>query len=136
MVPSSDSRKDNPIAILLQRAPDEIHGRVQELGDKHIGGLVIKRQRCPVLLNDAFVHDDDSSAQRHRFDRIVRGINHRGLQTLMQFHDLVAHPRSCFRVERRKSPIEEKRLGLKGDGAGDRDALALFAGKGFRFALQ
>ncbi len=62
----------------------EIHRRrADEAGDKAIGRLVIQLHRVADLLHPAIAHDNDSVAQGHRFDLIVRYIDRSGAEPLV-----------------------------------------------------
>ena len=45
------------------------------------------------------VHDDDPLAERHRFNLVVRDVNHRRLEAMVQCGDLGPHLHAEFRVE-------------------------------------
>jgi len=50
-------------------------------------------------LDLAVVHHHNPVAHRHRFDLIVGDVDHRCLQTLMQFGDFGTHLDPHFRVQ-------------------------------------
>ena len=76
------------------------------------------------------------SPMRHRLDLVVRDVDHRRLQPLMQFGDLGPHLHPHLGVEIRERFVEEENLRLADNRAADRDPLALAAGERFRFALE
>ena len=86
--------------ILFQCAGDEIHRRTAEKsGHEKIDRLVVKVERRVGLLHDAVVHDHDPVAHRHRFDLVVRDVNHRRLQSLMELGDFRPHLHPHLGVE-------------------------------------
>jgi len=110
-------------------AVDEIHrGRADEAGHEDIGRIVVEFERCADLLDDAVMHHDDAVGHRHRFDLVVRDVDGRGLEALVQRFDLGAHRHAQFGVEVRQGLVEQEHLRVAHDGAAHRHALALAAG--------
>ena len=79
------------------------------------------------LLGDAAVHHDHSVCKRHGFDLVVRDVEARRLEALMELLDLKARLHAKLRVEVRERFVEEEDRGFAHDGAAHRDALALTA---------
>ena len=82
----------------------------------------------------AVPHDDDAIGHGHRFDLIMRHIDGRGFQPLVQFLDFGAHLHAQFGVEVGERLVEQEHLRVAHDGAAHGDALALAAGKLARIA--
>ena len=75
----------------------------------------------------AVLHDDDTIAERHGFDLIMRH-EHRGRRhALAQLLDLQAHLRTQLRIEVRQWLIEQEHLRVAYDAAAESDALLLSA---------
>ena len=121
----------------MQRTIEKIHRRTaKKAGDEEIRRLVIDLQRTIHLLNDAILHHDDARAHGHGFDLIVRHVDHRRLEALVEFRDFRAHLNAHLGIEIRERLVEEKNLRLAHDGATDRNALTLATGKGLRPAIE
>ena len=82
------------------------------------------------------VQHHDLVGHRHGLDLIVRNVDGGGPELLLQFGDFQAHLDAERRVEVRQGLVEQKCLRLAHDGAPDRDALALPAGKVARLAIK
>ncbi|MNH38376.1 hypothetical protein D3C79_993960 [compost metagenome] len=112
----------------------QVHRRTADkLGDKAVGGLVVKVDRLIHLHNGAPIHHADAVPHGHRFYLIVGDIHHGGggaflFQLVMQFDQLYAHRDPQFGIQIGQGLIEQKYLGFTHDGAADRHALALAAG--------
>ncbi|ENN87522.1 hypothetical protein RHSP_44117 [Rhizobium freirei PRF 81] len=118
-------------------ALDEIHlRRADETGDEEIARAAIEFQRRTHLLDIAAVEHDDLVGHGHGLDLIVRHIDHRRLQLLMQLADFESHVDAQRRVQVRQGLVEQEGCRLAHDGAADGDALTLTAGKLARLALQ
>ena len=88
------------------------------------------------LLQDAEVHDGDAVAHRHRLDLIVRDVDRRRPEAVLELQDLRARLHAQLRVEVRQRLVHEERRRLAHDRASERDALALAAGELLRLALE
>src|SRR5215467_8261385 len=77
------------------------------------------------LLNLALIQDNNSIRKSHRFQLIVRDVNHRGLQFAMKPGKLNAHLHPKFAVEIGEWLVEKKDLRFPYNRAADRDTLAL-----------
>ena len=120
-----------------QRAVDDVHRRrADELRDEQVVGMVVELERRADLLDAAVVHHDDAVGHRHRLDLVVRDVDRRRLQALVQRLDLGAHRDAQLGVEVRQRLVEQEDLRVAHDGASHRDALALSAGELARKALQ
>src|SRR5947209_8576678 len=79
------------------------------------------------LLDGPLAHQHDAVGEGHRLDLVMRDIDHRGGDLLMQPLDLAAHLVAQLRVEVRQRLVEKKYAGFAHDGAANGDALALAA---------
>ena len=75
---------DSPFEQIHRRRPDKTR---DEKGRR----LVVEFKRGAHLLHHAVAHDHDSIGHRHRLDLVVRHIDRRSFQALMQFLDFRAH---------------------------------------------
>ena len=75
-------------------------------------------------------------AHGHGFDLVVRDVDHRGFELVVEAADLGAHLHAHLGVEIGERFVEEEDRGLADDGPTDRHALALAAGQGLGLALQ
>ena len=98
--------------------------------------MVVELERRADLLDAAVLPHDDAVGHRHRLDLVVRDIDGRGPEPLVQRLDLGAHRDAQLGVEIRERLVEQEDLGIAHDGAAHRDALALPARELARIALQ
>src|SRR5487761_2205679 len=69
----------------LNPAIKKVHcGRADKARDEQVVRMVVQSYRCSTLLHASSVHHHDLVCHRHSFDLIVRDIDHRGAQPLMQ----------------------------------------------------
>ncbi len=86
-------------SIAAQRRRQKVHRRrTDEARDERIGRVVVQLERTSGLLDAAVTHHDDLVAHRHRLDLVVRDVDRRGVQPLMQLLDLAAHRNAQLRV--------------------------------------
>ena len=104
-----------------------IDGRAEEAGDELVGGPVVEFERRADLFDAPGVHHHDAVGHRHRLDLIVRDIDDRRLQRLMQRLDLGAHLHAQLGVEVGQRLVEQEQVGLAHDRAAHGDALPLAA---------
>jgi hypothetical protein len=81
-------------------------------------------------------HDGDAVAHGHRLDLVVRDVDRRHAQLLLDAGDLRAHLHAQLRVEFRERLVHQEHLRLAHDRAAHRDALALAAGQLLRAPVQ
>ena len=74
--------------------------------------------------------------ERHRFDLIVRDVQRRHAEALVQPHELRPHLDAELGVEVREGLVHQERLGMPNDRPAHRDALALAARQGARLAVE
>ena len=130
-------RQERRLTVDADRALQQVHRRrADESRDEQRRRPIVKVQRRPDLLNHAVAHDDDAIGHRHGFDLIVRYVDRRRLQPLVQFLDLGAHLHAKLGVEIRQRLVEEEHLRIAHDRPPHRHALALAAGELARIARQ
>ena len=88
-------------------------------------GLLVELLRRRDLLELALAHDGDPVAHRHRLDLVVRDVDRRHAELVLEARDLGAHVHSELRVEVRQRLVHEVRRRLADDRAAHRHALAL-----------
>ena len=122
--------EDDRIAAFFERALEEVHGwRADKGGDEAVLRIAIDIERRTGLLDQTVAHDDDAVAERHGFFLIVRYIDGRGLEALVERFEFGTRRDAELGVEIGERFVEEKGLGFADDGATERDTLALAAGE-------
>ena len=130
-------RQERRLPVDVDRPLQEVHRRrADESCDEQRRRPIIEVERRPDLLNDAVAHDDDAIGHRHRLDLVVRHVDRRCLQPLVQLLDLGAHLHAQLGVEIRKRLVEEEHLRIAHDRPPHRDALTLAAGELARITRQ
>ena len=99
-------------------------------------GRVVEQLRLGDLLEHAGAHHRDAVAHRHRLDLVVRHVDRRRLELLLELRDVRAHLYAQLRVEVRKRLVHEEDLRAADDRAAHRDALPLTAGQLLRLAVE
>ena len=87
------------------------------------------------LLDASGVHDDDAIGHGHRFDLIVRDVDRRVVEFVVQPADFEAHVAAQIGIEIGQWFIEQQDVGLGRQRPRERDALLLTAGQLGRIAL-
>ena len=124
-------------ALLGHRHVDEVHLRgADEAGNKEVAGLLVELGGGIHLLHDAVLHDDDAGTERHGLGLVVRDVDNRGAEAVVQLGDLGAHLDTELGVEVGERLVHEIDLGGADDGAAHGNALALAAGEGGRLAVE
>ncbi|ABA50513.1 hypothetical protein BURPS1710b_1039 [Burkholderia pseudomallei 1710b] len=107
-------------------AREKVHlRRADEARDELVRRRVIQRVGRAHLLHAARRQHDDLVGERHRLDLIVRHVDHRRLQLVVQPRELEPHLHAQRRIEVRQRLVEQEHLRLARDRAADRDALPL-----------
>jgi len=84
----------------FQRNADEIHRRrADEAGDEAVGRPLVELERRAHLLHHAVLHHHHAIAERHRLDLVMRDVDRRGLEALVQTLQLDAHLHAQSGVE-------------------------------------
>src|SRR5207244_4474908 len=116
---------------------EEVHRRrADESGHEEIRRALVEILRGVELLDEPFVHDRDAIAHRHRLDLVVRDVDRRPADTLVQLLQHRTRLDAQLRIEVRERLVHEEDRRLARDRPSDRDALALTARELLRLALQ
>ena len=118
-------------------ARDQVHGRrTHEGGDECIHRPFKNIQRCAGLHDMAVSHDDDPVRERHCLDLVVRDVNDRGLDLLVEFLDFGPHLCAQFRVEVRERLVKQEGIRVADDSPAHGHTLPLAAGQFGRRAVH
>ena len=101
-----------------------------------LAGLLVKVEGCSFLHDLPLVEKNDAVGERHGFDLIMRYVDHRGREPIVQTGDLDTHLRPEAGIEIGERLVEQKHVGFAHDGAPDGHALALASGKLSRLAVE
>src|SRR5205807_10117947 len=106
----------------------EVHRRgADESCDEHVRRILVEVFRSPNLLENAEPHDRDPIPHGHRLDLVVRDVDRRRLERLLELQDLRTSLHTELRVEIREGFIHEEGGRLPDNGAAKRDTLTLAA---------
>jgi hypothetical protein len=106
-----------------------IAGRAHEGRDEQVRGRVVDLLRRAQLLHVAVVHHRDPGGQGHRLDLVVRDVDDRGPELLVQLLDLGPHVDAELGVEVRQRLVEEEHVRVPHERPPHRHALPLPARK-------
>ncbi len=106
-----------------------------EVGDEARPREAVDARRLVLLLDVPGVHHRDPVRQRERFGLVVRHVDERDADFLLQVDELDLHFLAQLRVERRERLVEQQHRRMRDERARDRDALLLPAGELVRVAL-
>jgi len=97
---------DGP-AVRTHADMEEIHGRAaQKTGHKEVVRMLLERHRRVDLPDLAVTQQDDTLAQRHRFDLVVGDIDHDRSQAPVKPGDLHPHGEAKFSKAYRKHELK------------------------------
>ena len=105
-------------------------------GHEHVDRVLVEPLRRVDLLEPPVAHDRDAVAHRHRLGLVVRDVQRRRPELLVQARDVRAHLDAQLRVEVRQRLVHQERLGRAHDRAPQRDPLPLTAGQRPRPPLE
>ena len=94
---------------------------------KRLSRLRVEPVRRVDLQQLPVAHHRDALAERHRLDLVVRDVDGRRAETVVELRERRAHADAELGVEVRERLVEQERLRLAGDRAAHRDPLALAA---------
>ena len=117
----------------LERRGLEVHGRAaEESGDEGVGRRAVDIHRRADLHQAPLVDDADPAAHGHGLHLVVRHVDGRGAQAVVEVDELVAgaDPQPGVQVGQRL--VEQKDFGVPHDGAADGNPLPLPAGERVR----
>ena len=106
-----------------------IAGEPMKPATNSVHRAVVEIERAAGLLDDAVAHHDDLVGHRHRLDLVVRDVDRRRLEALVQLLDLGAHLHAQLGVEVGQRLVEQEHLRVAHDRAAHRHALPLAAGE-------
>ena len=86
--------------------------------------------------SSAVAQDGDAVPHRHRLDLVVRHVDRRHAEPLLQRLDLAAHVHAKLRVEVRERLVHQEHLRLPDDRAAHGDTLALAAAQLLRAPVE
>src|SRR5437660_5347874 len=116
---------------------NEVHGRAaDETSDVHVRRLVVDLARRRYLLKDSVLHHSDAVTHGHRLDLVVSHIYKGRVKRSVLLLELDAGLHAKLGVQVRQRLIEKEGLRFADDGAPERHALSLAAGKLARLAPQ
>ena len=101
-------------------SPDEAHHEL-------VGGVLVEVARAPDLLDPPVVHHHDLLGDLHRLLLVVGDEDRRHVDLVVEPPQPGAQLLADGRVERAERLVEQQHLGLDGERAGERHALALAA---------
>ncbi len=113
-----------------------IAGASDEAGDEEVERTVVELLRAVDLLQLPLAHDRDAVAHRERLDLVVRDVDRRHAEVVLQLGDLGARLDAQLRVEVRERLVHEEGLRVAHDRAAHGDALTLAAGERTRLAVE
>ena len=110
--------------------------RTDESGDEQVRGMVIEVLRNVDLLQDPLADHGDPVAHRHRLDLVVRDVQRRDLELVLDAGDLRPHLDAELRVEVRQRLVHQERLRLADDRPPHGHALPLATRQRLGLALE
>ena len=121
----------------LELRLDQVHRRAaDEAADEEVHGPVVQLLRLGHLLQLALAHHGDAVAHRHRLDLVVRDVDGRRAEVVLELLDLRARLHAQLRVEVGERLVHQERGRLAHDRAAHRDALPLAARERPRLAVE
>ena len=103
--------------------------RTDEVRNEHRRRPVVDLARRAELLDHALVHDGDRVGHGHGFELVVRHVDGGGAETVVQRAQLAAHQFAELRIEGAQRLVHQEAHRLAHDGAAERDALPIAAGR-------
>ena len=136
--PDTPGQGENATAVgRFHAAVEKVHsGAAQHRGHEAVGRPVIERLRIRYLLQAAVAHDGDPLAKGHRLAGVVRHVDHRRAEPLVQAADFVPELAAEGAVEARQRLVQEEVLGTADHRPPEGHALLLAQGKFARPAVQ
>ena len=109
---------------------DEVHrGRADEGGDEEVDRMLVEVLRRIHLLDAPVAHHRHALAERHRLDLVVRHVDGRHSEPLVQPRELGAHAHAELGVEVRERLVHQERRRLAHDRPAHRHPLPLPSGE-------
>ena len=136
----SDVIKHDPGGITFTdnlRSREEIHRRrANETCHKEVRRIIVEFLRWSQLLDESAIEHSNAATHRHCFSLVVRDINYRCLNALVQFGYICPCLHTQFGIQVRERLIHKEDLRFSNDSTTKGDTLPLTAGEFFRFTLQ
>ena len=129
---------DLQLAVALyQRSIEEVHARAtDETGHEHVLRMIIQTLRRVDLLQNAVLHHGNAARHRHGLHLVVRHVNERGRQALVQARQLRTGLDTQLRVQVGQRLVEQEHRRLTHNRAAYGHTLALTTGELLRLAVQ
>ena len=121
--------EDGAAALDGDDLPFQLVAEAHEVGDVEMRRRFIELLRRADLPDDAVAQDDDPVGERQGLVLVVRHVDGRRAELVVDAPDLRAHLEAQLRVEVRERLVHQHERRLDDDGAGDRHALLLAAGE-------
>jgi len=122
---------------VLETGIDEVHRRrADEARDEEVDRIVVELLRRTDLLEMPAAHDGDPIAEGHGLRLVVRDVERRRAEPLLQARHLAPHLHAQLRVQVGQRLVHEERLRFAHDRPAHGNALALTAGHVPRLAVQ
>jgi len=132
--PDGERHAGQAHAVLVEHVDGDEVGAADEVGDETVGRRAVDRARRADLLDDAGVHHHDQVRDAHRLGLVVRDVDGRDADALLQLADLDAHLLAQLGVEVGQGFVEQQQPRLHHQAARERDALLLPARELVRLA--
>ena len=128
---------DRRAAVTDQFRGDEVHrGRADEAGHEQVHRRLEEILRRVHLLQLPVPQDADAVAERHGLDLVVRHVDGRDAEPLVQLFERAPHGHAQLGVQVGQRLVHQEGLRLADDGPAHRDPLPLAAGQRGRLALE
>ena len=138
--PSTSARTTVPSSSRIVPAPSIVPGQqvrdAEEPGDERGRGPLVELRRRPELLDPAAVHHGDRVGHRHRLLLVVRDVDERDPDLVLDALQLELHLLAELQVERAERLVEQEDARVVHERARERDALLLTARELPRLALR
>ena len=135
-VPSSGGADADVVGLVLGDDALEHVDRADEAGDEARVGELVDVGRLADHGDLALVHHPDAGGEAHRLFLVVGDDDEGDAERLLDLHQLELGLLAQLLVERAERLVEQQELRPLGEGAGQRDALALAARELVRLALR
>ena len=134
---NSATRTARPPSRLDDAGLEQVHRRrADEAGHEEVQRVVVQPLRLLHLLEHALADDGHPVAHRHRFGLVVRDVDRRDLEVVLDAGDLRSHLHAQLRVEVRERFVHQERVWMADDRPSHGDPLALAPGQRSRLAAE
>ena len=115
--------------VMLRELPVNGIGDADEVGDEAVHRALVELRRCSLLLDAAMVHDDDDVAHGQGLLLVVRHVDERDANLLLQRLELQLHLLAELEIQGAQRLVQEQHRGVIDQGAGQGHTLLLAAGE-------